>query len=119
MQITEVTVTVGRTIPHPTENYANIRLEVGFRATLGQDDAPADKCVADLHAQAESLVEKRLGLTLDGLSALKEIRRADARIAELEIELERKNADLNTLRKERESALKPRLSAGPLFNVES
>lgn len=56
MKIQEITVHASRTLPHPIENYANIKPEVTLRATLEDGEDPAE-AVRQLQATAENLVE--------------------------------------------------------------
>lgn len=55
MQITQVTVTAARVIPHPVESYSNLRPSVSLTATLSPEDEPF-KCVRNLQNAAEVLV---------------------------------------------------------------
>ena len=57
MQVTEITVSAGRTLQHPCETYANLRPEVALRATIepGEDAVDATR---KLQRQAEQLVEE-------------------------------------------------------------
>jgi hypothetical protein len=57
MQVTEITVSAGRTLQHPCETYANLRPEVALRATIepGEDAIEATR---KLQRQAEQLVEE-------------------------------------------------------------
>ncbi len=55
MRITEITVSAGRVIPHPRESYANLRPMLSLKATLDDNDFPAD-VAKTLQAAAESLL---------------------------------------------------------------
>lgn len=56
MKITEITVSAGRTVQHPVENYANLKPFVTLKAVLGDGD-DYEQLTKDLQAKAESLVE--------------------------------------------------------------
>ncbi len=57
MQVTNITVSAGRTLQHPCETYANLRPEVALTATIepGEDAIEATR---KLQRQAEQLVEE-------------------------------------------------------------
>jgi hypothetical protein len=57
VQVTEITVSAGRTLQHPCETYANLRPAVALRATIepGEDAVEATR---KLQRQAEQLVEE-------------------------------------------------------------
>lgn len=56
MKITEITVSAGRVISHPIENFSNLRPQISLKAVLdeGEDANDATKL---LQAKAEGLVE--------------------------------------------------------------
>jgi len=56
MQITEITVTSGRTFNHPYESFSNLRPTISLKATLTEGDN-VDKEAKNLQCKAESLVE--------------------------------------------------------------
>ena len=56
MKITQVTVSAGRTIPHPVHEYSNLRPHVSITADIESDDDP-EEIIIMLQAKAEQLVE--------------------------------------------------------------
>lgn len=43
--ITEVTVSSGRTLPHPRINFATLRADITVRFTMSEDDEPDERIV--------------------------------------------------------------------------
>ena len=56
MKITEITVSAGRVISHPIENYSNLRPQISLKAVL-DDGEDAVEATRQLQAKAEGLVE--------------------------------------------------------------
>ena len=56
MEITEITVSAGRTFNHPYETYSNLRPGVTVKATLAPGENPT-KAINELQALAEKTVE--------------------------------------------------------------
>ncbi len=56
MKITEITVSAGRVISHPIENFSNLRPQISLKAVL-EDGEDAESATKMLQAKAEGLVE--------------------------------------------------------------
>lgn len=56
MKITEITVSAGRVISHPVEQYSNLRPQISLKAVLDEGE-DADAATKQLQAKAEGLVE--------------------------------------------------------------
>jgi len=91
MELTEITVSAGRTFNDPYEQFANYRPSVTLKATL-RDGENKDQAVVKLQEQAERLVEenkKRILAALDKRANLQD------EIYQKERELDRlKNSDV-------------------------
>lgn len=68
MQITRVTVSAQRKVPHPSIDYANLSALVSLEAVLSPDDSPT-KAITHLQESAEGLVEQHLDKLVMSLSA--------------------------------------------------
>jgi len=79
MRVTTIKVSAGRTFNHPYEQYSNLRPEIQLVAELNESD-DAEKCVKDLQAQAESIVEDH---KQNMLRSLHQIRQMDLRAREM------------------------------------
>lgn len=103
MKINTVTVSAGRTVSHPIEDFANIRPELSMTATLEEGDDPV-AVVRELQAQAERLVQDHLDRLVDTLVTIDRMDRQDRQIANLETELAERQKRLDALRAEAEAA---------------
>lgn len=56
MKVTEITVSAGRVVSHPVEQYSNLKPMVSLKAVLDDGD-DYEQVVKDLQAKAEGLVE--------------------------------------------------------------
>jgi hypothetical protein len=56
MKITEITVHVGRVIPHPLYSYSNLKPGMSFKATICEGEDPY-VLMAALHKHAERMLE--------------------------------------------------------------
>lgn len=56
MKVTEITVSAGRVVSHPVENYSNLKPMVSLKAVLDEGD-DYEQSIKDLQAKAEGLVE--------------------------------------------------------------
>lgn len=66
MQITTITVSSQRKLPHPSIDYANVSSLVSISAELGDRDDPA-ACAKKLQAQADTIVERHLDAVAERL----------------------------------------------------
>lgn len=99
MQIDRITVTAGRTLPHPLHQFANIKCEIGYSATLdaGED---ADAARRALQSKAESDVENHANELKESIRDYQSHLRTKARIESLESQIKQQAAELDELRKE-------------------
>jgi hypothetical protein len=96
MRIEKITVTAGRTLPHPNEAYANVRSDVTLNATLDEGEDPV-AALKQLQRQAEQLVEEHSTVLIASLEQRK-IREQDiADIRRLESSIEKGNQQLAEL----------------------
>lgn len=98
-KITEITVSAGRVIPHPFQQYANLRPMITLKAEIepGEDPTEAAK---GLQAKAEGLVEDHSRYMVKSPEELEELSRRQAKVASLEASIRRAQEDLDRLRKE-------------------
>ena len=99
MQVTEITVSAGRTVNHPCESYANLRPQVTLRATLDAGD-DLDACTKHLQARAERLVEDHQHALVENLRAISNLRARQREAANLESEITDSQQRLTSLRAE-------------------
>lgn len=98
-KITEITVSAGRVVPHPFQQYANLRPMITLKAEL--EDGEDFRVVAkDLQATAEGMIEDHSRYMVRSLEELEDLTRRQARVASLEASIRRAQADLDELRKE-------------------
>lgn len=98
-KVTELTVSAGRVIPHPFQQYANLRPMITIKAQL--DDGEDFEAVAkDLQAKAEGMIEDHSRYMVKSLEELEELTRRQAKVASLEASIRRAQEDLDRLRKE-------------------
>lgn len=83
MKITEVIVSAGRVISHPTESYANLRPQVTVKATLDDSDSFED-VTKDLQAKAEKLVEDHKTNLVESILRLERMSREEQELSDLE-----------------------------------
>lgn len=100
MRITEITVSAGRVVSHPTESYANLRPQVTLKASLDDSDDPI-AATKELQAKAEQLVEDHKNQLVDDIMKLERLSREDAEIAGLEQRLREAQSRLEALRSSR------------------
>ena len=97
MRITEVIVNASRTIPHPTENYANLRPGVALKADLDERDDVAD-VTRQLQRQAEGLVHDHSELLCESIREAERVEQETAEISRLESTLQAGQQRLAELR---------------------
>ena len=99
MEITEVTVSAGRTFNHPYETYSNLRPNVTIKANLapGED---AQKAINDLQALAEKSVEDHKQGLLRSLEELHNLTERQREMTTLADQLRRNQLRIERIRKE-------------------
>lgn len=97
MNINKIVVSAGRTFNHPYESYSNLRPHVQLTATLDETD-DAEKCVKDLQAKVEMMVEDHKKTLLDSLHKLEEMQRREREITKLESLIRISQQSLQNLR---------------------
>lgn len=102
MNIAEITVSAGRTIPHPTTDYANLKAFVTLKATLeaGED---VDAAVKALQAKAEKHVEDHKNALVDNIVMLQRISHEEAEITDLERRIQQSQARIQDIRAARQA----------------
>lgn len=106
MQIREITVHASRTLPHPTEEYANIRPGVTLRAELYSDDDSIE-CTKELQRRAEMLVEEHAVLLRSALEQRDVLEREAKEIRSLNSSISRQTQRLEELKERHEQAAMP------------
>ncbi len=98
-KITEITVSAGRVIPHPFQQYANLRPMVTLKAEVlpGEDFEAITK---DLQAKVEGMIEDHSRSMVRSLEELEDLTRRQAKVASLESSIRRAQMDLDLLRKD-------------------
>jgi len=97
VNINKIVVSAGRTFNHPYESYSNLRPHVQLTATLDETD-DAEKCVKDLQAKVEMMVEDHKKTLLDSLHKLEEMQRREREITKLESLIRISQQSLQNLR---------------------
>lgn len=83
MIVREITVHAGRTLPHPIENYANIRAGVSMQAELADGEDPAE-CFRRLRVQAEQIVESHAAALIASIEERQILKREAEEISRIE-----------------------------------
>ena len=112
MNITNISVSAGRGFNHPYEQFSNLKLDVNLRAalSLGED---AETAVKALQAKAEKLAEDHKQGLLQSIEELREMSELQREAADLERSLQRSQARLEELRRERPQLFnQPQLTEG-------
>lgn len=97
MQITEITVSAGRTFNHPRENFSNLRPQVTLKATI-QPGEDSEEAVRVLQAKAESMVEDHKNSMLKSIDELYQLSEAQSELVGLEDTLRRAQTRLDEIR---------------------
>jgi hypothetical protein len=106
MQITEITVSAGRTFNHPYENFSNLRPSVTVRATLEAREDP-HKVLSQLQALAEKSVEDHKQALLTSLEELHYLTETQREMTSLGEQITRSQARLEEIRKRNPSLQLP------------
>lgn len=99
MEITEITVSAGRTFNHPYETYSNLRPSVTVKANLtaGED---ATEAINKLQALAEKAVEDHKQALLHSLEELHYLTEAQRDMTTLAEQITRSQARLEQIRRD-------------------
>jgi hypothetical protein len=106
MKITEITVHASRTLPHPIENYANIRPSVTLKADLFEGDDSVE-CVKNLQRKAEMLVEEHSVMLRSAIEERDILEREAQEIRSLNDAIHRQTQRLGELKEKHESNSMP------------
>jgi len=98
MEITEITVSAGRTFNHPYETYSNLRPNVTVKANLAPGEDPV-KAINDLQALAEKTVEDHKQELLNSLEELHFLTEAQREMTSLGEQVTRSQMRLEEIRK--------------------
>ena len=104
MKITQVTVSAGRVIPHPMQDFANLRPSVQLVATV-EDGEDAGVVIRKLQAQAEQMVEDHKDHLISSIHDLEEMATRDREIAQLERLISGSQERLTQLREQPSTSL--------------
>ncbi len=106
MNVTEITVHASRTLPHPVEQFANIRPSVTLKADLSDGDDTAE-CVKQLQRNAELLVEEHAVLLRSSLQERDVMEREANEITSLSDNIHRQTQRLEELKERRDERQAP------------
>jgi hypothetical protein len=98
MKVTEITVSAGRVIPHPFQQYANLRPMVTLKADI-DDGEDFEKATKELQAKVEGMIEDHSRYMVKSLEELHDLTEKQARVASLESQIRRAQTDLDAIRK--------------------
>lgn len=104
MRVTEITVSAGRVVSHPTEQYSNLRPGLTLKAVIDEGEDFETVCKT-MQAKAEKLIEDHKNSLVEGIVALEQMRREDREIQSLESEIEDSQRRLERLRSRHPSQL--------------
>lgn len=99
MNITEITVSAGRTFGHPYEQFSNLKPQVTLKATLAVGEDPIE-AARTLQAKAECLVEDHKQNMLKSISELHRLGEVQSEVAGLERTLRNAQERLSQIRNE-------------------
>ncbi len=99
MEITEITVSAGRTFNHPYETYSNLRPGVTVKATLAPGENPT-KAINELQALAEKTVEDHKQALLHSLEELHYLTEDQRDMTTLAEQITRSQQRLDEIRKQ-------------------
>lgn len=104
MKVTEIIVSAGRVVSHPTEQYANLRPQLTIKATIddGEDYEAVTKA---MQAKVEKLIEDHKNSLVEQILEMDRMRHEDAEIANLESGIQESQVRLERLRSGRQSQL--------------
>ena len=99
MKVKQIRIAAGRTVPHPLYGYGNIRHYDEMIVELEEGDDP-DEIRDQLRKQIESRVESHIADVKDSIEDLEAHARKSTRIKQLESELNKKQKEIDELRKD-------------------
>jgi len=99
MQVTEISVSAGRTFNHPYESFSNLKPHLTLKAALDEGEDPA-AVAKDLQAKAEQLVEDHKQNMLKSLEELHNLTLAQQEMMSLERQLKNAQERIDELRKD-------------------
>jgi len=99
MQVTEISVSAGRTFNHPYESFSNLKPHLTIKAALDEGEDPA-AVAKDLQAKAEQLVEDHKQNMLKSLEELHNLTLAQQEMMSLERQLKNAQERIDELRKD-------------------
>lgn len=103
MKIKTITVRASRTLPHPSENYANFRADIELTADLEPaDTTDIDAAIKELQRQAETTVEQHCSELKAAILAFGRYQATRERTARIEHSIQQSNEELQRLRAELE-----------------
>ena len=91
MKIRRITARAGRTLPHPTRQFANVKADIELVADLEEGDDEKSS-IRDLQVRCEQIVEQHSRDVCESIRRGEEIESTYQRVARLETELEREKA---------------------------
>lgn len=97
MKITEIIVSAGRVVPHPTAQYSNFKPNLTLKATLDESE-DLETAVKELQAKAEKLVEDHKNNLVESIQHLEEVAREEQEFRSLEEQMRRAQERLERLR---------------------
>jgi len=87
MNIKQATVRAGRTIPHPTRSFSNVKTEIELVAELDGNPESVTAQINALRIQAEQIVQTHQEQVCDAIRKGVEVQSTQNRIEQLEAEL--------------------------------
>ena len=113
MEITEITISAGRTFNHPYETYSNLRPNITIKATLAPGENP-QQAINDLQALAEKSVEDHKQALLHSLEELHYLSEAQREMTTLAEQITRSQTRLEEIRRNHPQLELPGTSASEL-----
>jgi hypothetical protein len=98
MNITQITVSAGRTFNDPFENYSNYKPYLTLTATLADDDQRKE-CIEMLQAKAEKLMDNHKRKMLSDLRALQAASQIRQEVSDLEAKIDRFQERLDAIKR--------------------
>lgn len=98
MQVTEITVSAGRTFNHPFEQFSNLRPSVTVKAIVAEGEDPT-KAINELQALAEKTVEDHKQALLHSLEELHYLSEAQRDMTTLAEQITQAQTRLEAIRK--------------------
>lgn len=106
MKIIQITVSAGRVLPHPTEQFSNLRPSLSYTAIVEADDDPMEK-TRELQALAERAIEEHKAALMVNIREIQERAELETEIAHWEKQAEKAEVELEHLREKRSISDEP------------